>query len=102
MGMLDQAQADQASKNNTLEINVYHPIIVNLNKVRKHNSKQGVKLAKQLLDQVMLQSGIPFNLQESMARNLEIMEGYLKVLANEKEPQLEAKSEAPPPNKKDQ
>jgi len=58
------------NKNNTLEINPRHPIIVKLNALRKRDPKRAGALAQQVMENVLLSSGIPFNLQESCKRNI--------------------------------
>ena len=50
------------AKDNTLELNAAHPMILNLNQVRKVNKDAAGLVARQLLDNVMVQSGIPFNI----------------------------------------
>jgi len=52
MQMMDQQQADQQSKNNTLEINLKHPIVRGLNTLRKNDTKTAKKVARQLMDNV--------------------------------------------------
>ncbi len=54
---------NRLAKDNTLELNAAHPIVVNLNQLRKSNKDVASLVAKQLLDNVMIQSGIPFDLQ---------------------------------------
>jgi HSP90 family molecular chaperone len=46
-------------KDQTLEINGAHPIIVNLNYLRKFDTAMASLLSKQLLDNILIQSGIP-------------------------------------------
>ncbi len=72
---------DQMNKNNTLEINPNHPIIVKLNELRKRDQKRASLLAHQMMDNVMLLSSIPYNLQESTKRNLDILNDYLNLLS---------------------
>ncbi len=79
MQMMDQSQAAEANKNVTLEINPQHPILVKLNRLRKKDQMQATKVVKQLADVVMTQSGIPVNPVESNARNLGLMNNYLKI-----------------------
>lgn len=68
MAMMEQQGAgqqggmDQMNKNNTLEINPNHPIVVKLNELRKKDAKRASQLSKQMMDNVLLTSGIPFNL----------------------------------------
>jgi len=46
MQMMDQEQANQQAKNNTLEINIKHPIVIGLNELRKTDSKTAKKVAR--------------------------------------------------------
>jgi HSP90 family molecular chaperone len=68
------------NKNNTLEINPRHPIVVKLNALRKRDPKRAGALAQQVMENVLLTSGIPFNLQESSKRNLNLLDDYLQHL----------------------
>ena len=72
---------DQMNKNNTLEINPSNGIIVKLNELRKRDPKRAGLLAHQMMDNVMMGSGIPFDLQHSTKRNLDILNDYLNNLA---------------------
>lgn len=68
MQMMEQqnpGQIDQMNKQNTLEINPSHPIIVKLNLLRKQDAKKAALIAHQMMDSVMLSSGIPYDLQVS-------------------------------------
>ncbi len=71
---------EQLNKNNTLEINPNHSIIIKLNALRKVNSTKASLLAHQMMDNVLLASGVPFNLQESSKRNLDILNEYLNAV----------------------
>jgi HSP90 family molecular chaperone len=84
MAMMEQqnpGQMDQMNKNNTLEINPSHGIIVKLNELRKRDPKRASVLAHQMMDNVLMLSGIPYNLQDSTKRNLDVLNDYLNVLA---------------------
>ena len=59
---------NRLAKDNNLELNAAHPIIVNLNQLRKTNKVAATLVAKQLLDNVMVQSGIPFNINDGTDR----------------------------------
>jgi len=72
----------EINKNNTLEINPEHPVIVKLNQLRKADAKKAGVLSKIMLDSVLLQGGIPFNLQESAKRNIEVMNEYVQKVTN--------------------
>ena len=69
------------NKNNTLEINPSHGIIVKLNELRKRDPKRAGLLAHQMMDNVLMASGIPFDLQVSTNRNMNILNDYLNKLA---------------------
>ena len=71
------------SKNNTLEINPSHGIIVKLNELRKRDPKRAGLLAHQMMDNVLMASGIPFDLQDSTKRNMNILNDYLNNLASQ-------------------
>ena len=66
------------NKDNTLEVNSAHPIVVKLNQLRKRDGAKATLLAKQMLENVMLASGIPYNMQESTKRNLDVLNEYLR------------------------
>ena len=69
------------NKNNTLEINPSHPIIVKLNELRKKDAKRASLIAGQLMDNVLLSTGIPFNLHDSVSRNFNVMNDYLNTVS---------------------
>jgi TNF receptor-associated protein 1 len=52
---------DHIAQEQTLELNTSHPIIVNLNGLRKKNKVVASLVCRQLLDNVMVASGIPYN-----------------------------------------
>ena len=98
MAMMEQTnpgQMEQLNKNNTLEINPNHPIIIKLNALRKVNPAKASLLAHQMMDNVLLGSGIPYNLQESSKRNLEILNDYLNIVtsSNDTTPPSDSKSQ---------
>jgi HSP90 family molecular chaperone len=64
-------------KNNTLEINPQHPVIVKLNEMRKVDAKKASVLSKMVLDNILASAGIPYNLNESSKRNLDVLNDYL-------------------------
>lgn len=88
MAMMEQqgnpGQMADINKNNTLEINPSHPIIVKLNELRKKDSKRASQVAGQLMDNVMLSSGIPFNITDSAGRNFDILNDYLNKVSTKK------------------
>ena len=81
--MSEQGSPDASSemnRNNTLEINPTHPIVIKLNSLRKKDSKTAGLIAKQFLDNVLMNSGIPYNMQESTNRNLNLLNNYLNLV----------------------
>lgn len=58
MQMMDKNMAQEATKNLTLEINPNHEIIVKMNELRKKDSSFGSMMAKQLLDNSMMSTGM--------------------------------------------
>lgn len=64
-------------KEQTLEINAAHPLIVNLNYLRKVDMKTAGMVSKQLLDNILIQSGVPFDQNQSVQRNYSILEKIL-------------------------
>ena len=72
-------QLEAISHNQTLEINPQHPIIVKLNELRKKDESRATKVSKTMLDDVLMKSAIPNNMQEAASRNLEILDDYLAI-----------------------
>lgn len=89
----NNANMNEMHRNNTLEINPNHPVVIKLNALRKKDVKTASRLSKQFLDNVLIQSNIPYNLQESTARNLDIMNEFLGILTKgNTSPLLESES----------
>ena len=65
------------SKNQTLEINPAHPIIVNLNYLRKQDAALASVVSKQMLDNVLLQSGVPFDTNAAIKSSYLMLEKVL-------------------------
>ena len=82
LAFMDQKQLTEMSKNLTLEINPEHPLITNLNKLRKTDPKNAVFTLKQLLDLCMLSVGIPFDVKVFLQRSNKLMESNLNTLLN--------------------
>ena len=72
-------QLEMMSRNQTLEINSNHPIIIKINKLRKVDSDRASKAHKQLLDSALVTSGAPIDMKVSSARNLEIIDDLIKM-----------------------
>lgn len=70
------------NKNNTFEINPNHPLIIKLNQLRKKDSKKAAMIAKQMMDNVLAIGSIPYDLQASTKRNLDIMNDYLNLITS--------------------
>jgi HSP90 family molecular chaperone len=49
------------SSNQTLEINPSHNLIIQLNELRKNDQNRAKKVSQSLIDQVLIQSGIPID-----------------------------------------
>lgn len=84
MQMMEQAGGQgnpeamaQQFNNQTLEINPAHPIIVNLNYLRKADPTLASLVTKQLLDNILLQSGVPFDTNKATQRSFTILEKVL-------------------------
>ncbi len=75
-------QMEEMNRNNTLEINPNHPLVTKLNLLRKKDPKKAALIAKQLMDSVLAFSGVPYNLQDSTKRNLDIMNDYLNIVSS--------------------
>lgn len=87
---------NKLAKDNTLELNAAHPIVVNLNQLRKSNKVAASLVAKQLLDNVMVQSGIPFNINDGTDRQYKLISQFLELMV-EKEPVQATRKEIPLP-----
>lgn len=77
LAMIDHSQYEQATKDQSLEINPNHPIIVKLNKLRKMDTSTANMLLREMFDHVMLQSGIPYDVQKSSDRSYKVIEMLL-------------------------
>jgi HSP90 family molecular chaperone len=91
LAMVDQQQFEQASRNQALEFNPNHSIMVKINKLRKLESETASLLMKEVFDKVMLQSGIPYDIAKSTERSYKLLDMLLdyKVSSiDEAEPQV--------------
>jgi hypothetical protein len=71
-------------------LNAGHPLVVNLNKLRKQEDKKLASLiARQMLDNVLAQSGIPYDVREGTERQYEVLEKYVELLTKDEVPALE-------------
>lgn len=77
LAMVDQAQFEAATKNQSMEINPNHSLMVKLNKLRKIDSENASLLLKEVFDNVLLQSGIPFDIMSSSNRSFKVIEMLL-------------------------
>ena len=64
-------------KDFTLEINPSHSIIINLNTLRKQDPQFAKELSLTFLDQILIGSSIPMNIQESSTRCQTLIDKYL-------------------------
>jgi HSP90 family molecular chaperone len=77
---------DEAARQQTLELNPSHPLIVNLNQLRKGGDRKNCSLvARQLLDNVLTQTGIPYNFQDSVSRQYSLLSNYVELLVEGKD-----------------
>jgi TNF receptor-associated protein 1 len=74
LAMVDQSQFEQAIKDQSLEINPNHPIMVKLNRVRKTDSATAKMLLNEIFNHIKLQSGIPFDAQEASKSSFSLIE----------------------------
>ncbi|CAI2359030.1 unnamed protein product [Moneuplotes crassus] len=77
LAMVDQAQFEAATKNQAMEVNPNHPVMVKLNKLRKVDSENASLLLKEVFDNVLLQSGIPYDVMKSTQRSYKVLEMLL-------------------------
>lgn len=61
-----------------------------MNKLRKQEDKKLASLiARQMLDNVLAQSGIPYDVREGTERQYEVLEKYVELLTKDEVPALE-------------
>jgi hypothetical protein len=76
-------------------LNAGHPLVLNLNKLRKTDDKKLASLiARQMLDNVLAQSGIPYDVREGTERQYEVLEKYVELLTRDEVPALEQNVES--------
>ena len=78
----DPAQMDKMKKDQTMELNAAHPIVVNLNQLRKTNKPAAQLVARQFLDNVLIMSNIPYDLQAGTERQFKLISSYLELCIN--------------------
>jgi TNF receptor-associated protein 1 len=91
LAMVDQAQFEQTIKNQSVEINPNHFLMVKLNKLRKVDSESASMLLKEVFDKILLQAGIPFDVGSSTKRSYKLIEmlmDYKIGSIDESEPQI--------------
>lgn len=54
-------------------------MIVNLNTLRKKNKAIASLVCRQLLDNVMIASGVPYNIQDGTERQYKMLNSYLEL-----------------------
>ena len=79
----DPGMMEKAAKEQVLELNAAHPIVVNLNQLRKQNKQAAKLVSRQFLDNVLVQSGIPFDLQAGCDRQFRLIDSYLELSVNQ-------------------
>lgn len=87
----------QLAKDNTLELNAAHPIVVNLNQLRKTNKDAASLVAKQLLNNVMIASGIPYNLTDGIDNQYKLLGQYLELMVDVQPVQAQRKQASSEP-----
>ncbi len=68
-----------------MEINPNHELILNMNLIRKKNPKFASLAARNFLDAVMTQAGIPFPISDTISRSFDLINTAmeLKIEAND-------------------
>jgi len=59
-----------------------HPIIVKLNQLRQVDNNRAEKICMQMLDNILLASAVPHDLQNSTDRSMEILDDLLQMKAD--------------------
>lgn len=77
LAMVDQSQFEQATRDQSLEINPNHPLITKINQIRKSDTQLASMVLKEMFDNVMLQSGIPYDVQKAAHRSYQVLETLL-------------------------
>ena len=57
-------------------------MVIKLNRLRHVDAARASKLSKQILDNTLMASGIPFDVNVSSERNLQIFDDYLQMKVN--------------------
>lgn len=76
-GQLNPGQVPEMPSDFTLEINPSHPTILNLNELRKSDPDLATEISHIFLDQILLNSNIPTDVQQAAKRNQTLIEKYL-------------------------
>ena len=66
-------------------MNAAHTIVVNLNALRKQDRKAAKLVAQQFLDNVLVQSGVPFDMRLGCERQFTLIDGYLNLMVEKNE-----------------
>ena len=75
-------EMNRAKKESVLELNAAHPIVLNLNQLRKQNKTAASLVLQRFLDNVLVQSGIPFDLQAGCENQYKMIDSYLELIVN--------------------
>ena len=62
--------------------------MIGLNELRKHDAKIAKKIARQMMDNVLMQAGIPFDMNQAVNRNNSILEEYVGFVKAKAAPKL--------------
>lgn len=90
LAMVDQAQFEQAIKDQSLEVNPNHPLMVKLNKIRKQDTGLAKLLLGDIFNNVKLQSGIPYDTQKASQDSYKVIEMLMdyKIEYGQDEPEI--------------
>ena len=79
---MNQQDLSQIAAEQTLELNTSHPIVVNLNTLRKKNKTAASLALRNMIDNVMISSGIPYDIQKGTERQFKLINSYLELALN--------------------
>ena len=74
LSIADQSQYEQAIRDQSLEMNPNHPLMVKLNKLRKTDTALSKILLNQIFNNVKFISGIPYDPQSSSQESYKVLE----------------------------
>jgi TNF receptor-associated protein 1 len=75
-------QMEEMSRNQTLEINPHHQVMIKLNQLKNASPKKAEKVQRHFLNSVLSDSQVPHDFAESSKLNLELLDDYLQMKVN--------------------